>query len=48
MVLVILLLPALLLIFDPVIIRTTAGMKCCVEREKDKKKHLGNGIAHQV
>ena len=48
MVLVILLLPALLLIFDPVIIRTTAGMKCCVDREKDKKKHAGKGIAHQV
>ena len=48
MVLVILLLPALLLIFDPVIIRTTAGMKCCVEREKDKKKHAGKGVIHQV
>ena len=49
MVLVILLLPALLLIFDPVIIRTTAGMKCCVEREKERhvKKHTG-GIASQV
>ena len=46
MALVILLLPALLLIFDPVIIRTTAGMKCCVEREKIKKKQAE--IAHQV
>ena len=49
MVLVILLLPALLLIFDPVIIRTTAGMKCCVEREKEKhnQKRAG-GMAHQA
>lgn len=46
MVLVILLLPALLLIFDPLIIRTTAGMKCCVEREKNKN-HAGS-IAHQA
>ena len=44
MVLVILLLPALLLIFDPVIIRTTAGMKCCVERQRQTK----DKIAHQV
>ena len=44
MVLVILLLPALLLIFDPVIIRTTAGMKCCVNRQKQTK----DNIAHQV
>ena len=48
MVLVILLLPALLLIFDPVIIRTTAGMKCCVEREKEKHAKNHTGIAHQV
>ena len=46
MVLVILLLPALLLIFDPLIIRTTAGMKCCVEREKNKN-HAGS-IVHQA
>lgn len=46
MVLVILLLPALLLIFDPVIIRTTAGMKCCVDRQKQKKNE--GKIAHQI
>lgn len=46
MILVILLLPALILIFDPLIIRTTAGMKCCVEREKNKN-HAGS-IAHQA
>ena len=48
MVLVILLLPALLLIFDPVIIRTTAGMKCCVEREKNMKKRASDGLVHQA
>lgn len=38
MVIVLTLLPSMLLIFDGLIIRTTAGMKCCVEREKQSRK----------
>jgi len=41
MVIVLLLLPSLLLIFDGLIIRTTLGMKGCVDDEKQKHTHGG-------
>ena len=44
MVIVLTLLPSLLLIFDGVIIRTTAGMRSCINKNHKKEKNAGNPV----